>query len=57
MPRFRERERAPTQNEGILPADWMTTWNPGLDAVGGVPYRTTITRRCLGAEVLWMIRR
>jgi hypothetical protein len=35
---------APTQNERIVPADRMTTWNPGLNAVGGIPNRTTIYR-------------
>jgi hypothetical protein len=25
---------------GIIPADRKTTWNPGLDAVGGIPNRT-----------------
>ena len=35
---------APTQKEGIIPADRMTTWNPGLNAVGGIPNRTTIYR-------------
>jgi hypothetical protein len=29
---------------GIIPADRRTTWNPGLDAVGGIPYRTSIYR-------------
>jgi hypothetical protein len=27
---------------GIIPAERMTTWNPGLNAVGGIPDRTTI---------------
>jgi hypothetical protein len=31
-----------TQTGGIIPADRMTTWNPGLNAVGGIPNRTTI---------------
>jgi hypothetical protein len=26
----------------IIPADRMTTWNPGLNAVGGIPNRATI---------------
>jgi hypothetical protein len=33
-----------TQMGGIIPADRMTTWNPGLNAVGGIPNRTTIYR-------------
>jgi hypothetical protein len=33
-----------TQTGGIIPADRMTTWNPGLNAVGGIPNRTTIYR-------------
>src|SRR5437899_2009024 len=33
-----------TQATGIIPADRMTTWNPGLNAVGGIPNRTTIYR-------------
>ena len=28
----------------IIPADRRTTWNPGLNAVGGIPDRTTIHR-------------
>jgi hypothetical protein len=35
-------ERAATHMAGIIPADRMTTWNPGLNAVGGIPNRTTI---------------
>jgi hypothetical protein len=35
---------ARTQTAGIIPADRMTTWNPGLNAVGGIPDRTTIYR-------------
>jgi hypothetical protein len=31
----------------ILPVDRRTTWNPGLNAVGGIPYRTTIYRTIL----------
>jgi hypothetical protein len=31
-----------TQATGIIPADRITTWNPGLNAVGGIPNRTTI---------------
>jgi hypothetical protein len=26
----------------IIPADRLTVWNPGLNAVGGIPHRTTI---------------
>jgi hypothetical protein len=33
---------ATRQNQGIIPADRITTWNPGLNAVGGIPDRTTI---------------
>jgi hypothetical protein len=29
---------------GIIPADRMTTWNPGLNSVGGIPNRTTTYR-------------
>ncbi len=29
---------------GIIPADRRTTWNPGLNAVGGIPERTVIYR-------------
>jgi len=28
----------------VIPADRVTTWNPGLNAVGGIPTRTTIYR-------------
>jgi len=28
----------------IIPPERRTTWNPGLNAVGGIPYRTTIYR-------------
>jgi hypothetical protein len=28
----------------IIPPDRLTTWNPGLNAVGGIPFRTTIYR-------------
>jgi hypothetical protein len=31
-----------TPVEGIIPDDRMTTWNPGLNAVGGIPNRTII---------------
>jgi hypothetical protein len=31
----------------ILPPERRTTWNPGLNAVGGIPYRTTIYRTIL----------
>jgi hypothetical protein len=37
-------ESAATQMAGIIPADRTTTWNPGLNAVGGIPNRTTISR-------------
>ncbi len=37
-----KRENAKTPMAGIIPADRMTTWNPGLNAVGGIPNRTTI---------------
>ena len=30
------------RTEGIIPADRMTVWNPGLNAVGGIPNRTAI---------------
>jgi len=33
---------ATTPMAGIIPADRITTWNPGLNAVGGIPNRTTI---------------
>jgi hypothetical protein len=33
-----------SQMAGIIPADRVTTWNPGLNAVGGIPARTTIYR-------------
>lgn len=29
---------------GLLPPERRTTWNPGLNAVGGIPHRTTIYR-------------
>lgn len=28
----------------LLPADRATLWNPGLNAVGGIPHRTTVCR-------------
>jgi hypothetical protein len=28
--------------KGLIPADRVTTWNPGLNAVGGIPQRTQI---------------
>ena len=31
-----------TQAAGIISAERVTTWNPGLNAVGGIPDRTTI---------------
>src|SRR5882724_1720271 len=37
-----QRENVTTPMTGIIPADRMTTWNPGLNAVGGIPNRTTI---------------
>jgi hypothetical protein len=33
---------ATTQTAAVIPADRITTWNPGLNAVGGIPRRTTI---------------
>src|SRR5260370_37549259 len=33
---------ATTQGAGIIPADRITTWNPGLNAIGGIPARTTL---------------
>jgi hypothetical protein len=35
-------DQTTTQTTGIIPADRMTTWNPGLNAVGGIPNRTKI---------------
>ena len=35
---------ATTEMAGIIPADRRTTWNPGLNATGGIPHRTTIYR-------------
>jgi hypothetical protein len=35
-------QSATTPAAGIIPADRRTTWNPGLNAVGGIPNRTTI---------------
>jgi hypothetical protein len=32
--------RATTRTVGIIPSDRITTWNPGLNAVGGIPNRT-----------------
>ncbi len=37
-----QRENATTPMAEIIPGDRMTTWNPGLNAVGGIPNRTTI---------------
>lgn len=37
-----QRASATTPTPGIIPADRITTWNPGLNAVGGIPNRTTI---------------
>jgi hypothetical protein len=31
-----------TVDTSILPADRRTVWNPGLNSMGGIPYRTTI---------------
>jgi hypothetical protein len=31
-----------TDTTGLLPLDRVTTWNPGLNTVGGIPSRTTI---------------
>ena len=28
--------------DGLIPSDRLTVWNPGLNAVGGIPSRTTI---------------
>ena len=33
--------RSASATTGIIPADRRTTWNPGLNAVGGIPNRTT----------------
>ena len=36
---------APSPEAGVaavLPAERTTTWNPGLNAVGGIPVRTTV---------------
>jgi hypothetical protein len=33
---------APVQSNGLLPADRMIRWKPGLMAVGGIPNRTTV---------------
>jgi hypothetical protein len=33
---------AAAQGTDIIPADRVTTWNPGLNAVGGIPHRTTV---------------
>jgi hypothetical protein len=41
---FSQSASAATQMAGIIPADRMTTWNPGLNAIGGIPNRTTIYR-------------
>ncbi len=32
---------------GPIPTDRLTTWNPGLNAVGGIPQRTTIFKTLL----------
>jgi hypothetical protein len=41
-PLLSESGQTTTRTLGIIPADRMTTWNPGLNAVGGIPERTTI---------------
>ena len=33
-----------SSTSSIIPPDRVTTWNPGLNAVGGIPNRTTIYR-------------
>jgi hypothetical protein len=33
--------------KGPIPADRLTTWNPGLNSVGGIPHRTTIFKTLL----------
>ncbi len=33
--------------KGPIPADRLTTWNPGLNAVGGIPRRTTVFKTLL----------
>jgi hypothetical protein len=33
--------------KGPIPSDRLTTWNPGLNAVGGIPHRTTIFKTIL----------
>jgi len=33
--------------KGLIPADRLTTWNPGLNAVGGIPHRTVIFKTLL----------
>jgi hypothetical protein len=38
--RIQTPEQASATN--LIPADRITTWNPGLNAVGGIPDRTTI---------------
>jgi len=37
-----QTENTTTQTTGIIPEDRITTWKPGLNAVGGIPNRTTI---------------
>ncbi len=33
--------------KGPIPADRLTTWNPGLNAVGGIPHRTVVYKTLL----------
>ena len=35
---------AATEIDRIIPPDRRTTWDPGLNSAGGIPYRTTIYR-------------
>ena len=32
----------PAPSGGLLPADRMVAWNPGLMSIGGIPNRTTV---------------
>jgi len=45
-PAPKKRPAAPADKpaKGPIPADRMTTWNPGLNSVGGIPNRTVIFR-------------
>lgn len=38
-----EPDPASPDLSGLLPADRRTTWNPGLNAVGGIPHRTEVS--------------